>query len=118
MGLKFFFDRKKMYVYPWYISDLVATKDMAKITGGLVVKKTFAVFKGDQFNFYCDSESTLKIGRFLFKKIVQEKKFYQRCLKNIYKYSYHLIAFSQSIDRQKNLNRLSDKELLKIFQNY
>ncbi len=115
MALKFFFDRKKMYVYPWYISDLVATKDMAKITKGPVVKQTMGIIEKDHLSFYFDSESTLKVGRFLFNKIKKDKKFYQRCLRNIYKYSQQLIDFSNSV---KRVDKLSDKELLKLYQDY
>ena len=36
MALKFLFDRKKMYIYPWYVADLTATKAIKRIIRVLV----------------------------------------------------------------------------------
>jgi hypothetical protein len=40
MPLKLLFDRKNMFIYPWYISDLTMTNEISEIANAKV-KKSF-----------------------------------------------------------------------------
>ena len=46
MALAFAADRKNTYVYPWYIADITATKDLESIIG-LNIARTFLTVEND-----------------------------------------------------------------------
>jgi phosphohistidine swiveling domain-containing protein len=115
--MKLQFDRKNMYVYPWYISDLTMTKEIEKING-TKVKKAFVFFDHDHMYMYYDSASANQVGENFLKKLLKEKNFYKLTIKNIYKYSEELMDFCQKVDNIKDFGRLSDKNLLKIYEEY
>jgi phosphohistidine swiveling domain-containing protein len=118
MNLKFLFDRKNMYIFPWYISEITSTKDIAKITGGLKVKKTLIVIERDFLKFYYDFVSAAKIGRYFLKQIINDRDFFQKVIRNIYKYSEEMEKFCSKIDQLKNLSKLDNNELSKIYSEY
>jgi hypothetical protein len=100
MALKFLFDRKRMHIYPWYISDLTATKAMKKITG-VAVKRTFFVFEKDYMIGYYDATSTNKVGQVLMDKILHQKSFFKKVVAMIYKYSQEMEVFCKNIQVRK-----------------
>lgn len=118
MGLKFFFDRRDMYIYPWYISDVTSTHDIGKITGGLVVKKSFIIIERDFLKFYYDVASSNKIGRYFFERIVKDEEFFNGAVKSIYRYSEELENFCDQVDGMKNLKKISNQELTNIYSEY
>jgi phosphohistidine swiveling domain-containing protein len=117
MSLKQLFDRKNMYIYPWYISDLVMTKDIEKISG-FRIKKAVVTFEKDYLKMYYESKSANQIGESFLNKLLKNKKFFAETIKNIYKYSEELIAFCQKIDQTQNLTKLSDKQILDLYLEY
>lgn len=118
MALKFFFDRKDMYIYPWYISDITSTKDIGKITGGRTVKKSFIIIENDFLKFYYDVDSSNKIGKYFLEKIIKDKRFFYKVIANIYRYSEELEQFCRRIDGIKGLSNLSNRELQDIYSEY
>jgi phosphohistidine swiveling domain-containing protein len=118
MALKFLLDRKGMYIYPWYISDITSTEDIGKITGGLVVKKSFIIIENDLFEFYYDIESSNRIGRYFLKKIIEDRKFFQKVINQIYRYSEELDQFRRRIDSKRKLGNLSNRDLRNIYSEY
>ncbi|MCU0680246.1 MAG: PEP-utilizing enzyme [Planctomycetes bacterium] len=114
--LKSLGDRHKMYIYPWYISDLVATSEIKKLFG-YKIKSAFMIFDQDFVKFYYDFESTNKLGEVVLKKIIKDRGFYQKVLKKIYFYSEQLENFGQEVKKIK-VSTLKDRELIKIFNNY
>jgi len=117
MALKQYFDRKDMYIYPWYISDLAATSRMKEVVG-VNVSQAFMVIVNDFLNFYYDEDSSNKIGRAIFDKIVADKNFFQKVINNIYKYSDELLAFCGHIPAKERLASMDHKELLVIYKEY
>lgn len=118
MSLEFFFDRKGMYVYPWYISDQCATRELGKITEGQTLATSFFVIKRDYLKMYYDKVSSARVGRFFLDKIIKDKKFYLKTIENIYRYSAVLQKFSDRLNSLKDLQSLSNRQLTQIYQEY
>src|SRR4030042_6229214 len=118
MALKFSLDRGGMHIYPWYISEISSTRDIAKITDGTVVKESFFVIEKDFLKGYYDIESTNKIGEYLFKRIKDDPDFYKEIIDNIYKYSRELEEFSTRVSQMKNLKQLGNEELVATYREY
>lgn len=117
MSLKFLGDRSKMYIYPWYISEYVSTKDIAKITNGIKEKKSLIIIENDFLKFYHDIDTSDKIGKYFFNKVLLDKNFLFKVIRNIYKYSEKLEIFSKEINNTQ-VENLSNKELLNIYSEY
>jgi len=117
MALKFMGDRGNMYIYPWYISDLTATKDIAVIAGTKVAK-AFMFIEKDFLRFYYDDKSTTEVARSFVNNIKKDKNFFKKVIKNIYKYGDELLAFCEDIDRQRSFKGLTDGELIDILRDY
>lgn len=117
MALKLLFERDNMYIYPWYISDLTITKDIGEIAG-TTVKKAVVYFEKDRLHMYYDRQSANDVGEVFLKKLLQNKVFLNKTIKNIYKYSDELMSFCKKIDGVSDVKKLSDKELLKIYLDY
>lgn len=118
MALKFFFDRNKVYIHPWHIADITATRDIGKIANGLRVKKVFAVIENSFITAYYDVESANSLGRYFLNKIIKDKKFSKKVIDNIYKYSEKMESFCDKIDGLTNIKELSDKKLSDIYGEY
>jgi phosphohistidine swiveling domain-containing protein len=118
MELKFFCDRKNMYIFPWYISEITGTKGIAKIANGMKIKKTFIIIEKDFLTFYYDFSSANKIGRYFLKQTISDRNFLKKVVSNIYKYSEELEDFCRKTDKMKNLRKLSNKELSEIYSEY
>lgn len=116
MALQFLADRKDMCIYPWYISDITATKDISKIAS-INVKKAFVMFEKDFMAYYYDIESANEIGKTLLNKIITDHEFFKKAIENIYKFSDELIDYCQT-ETKKDLQKLSNKDLLKIYEVY
>ena len=52
MSLKKAFNRKGITIYPWYVSDVVATKDIKNLSGGHVIKEAFLYIKDGFTNIF------------------------------------------------------------------
>jgi phosphoenolpyruvate synthase/pyruvate phosphate dikinase len=117
MAIKFAFDRKDMYIYPWYISDLAATKDIKKIYG-VKIKKTSVLIEGGFFKMGYDFESTNQTGERIFKKILNNENYFKLAIKRIYHYSDELIKFSNKVEENKSIKNYSNKDLLFIYEQY
>ena len=117
MALKLLFERDNMYIYPWYISDLTITKDIGKISRA-VVKKAVVYFEKDRIHMYYDRESANAVGEGFLKKLIDDKAFFRKSIKNIYHYSDELMKFCKRIDRIANVKKLSDKQLLQLYLDY
>lgn len=117
MTLRLLFDRKNMYIYPWYISDLTMTSEIEKIAG-IKVKKAFVFFVSDHLHMYYDHKSANQVGENFFKRLLREKNFYKLTIKNIYKYSDELLAFCEKLDKIKNPGALSNKEITALYEEY
>lgn len=116
MPLKFIGDRDNMYIYPWYISDITATRDLEKIVG-VKVKKVIITIENDFLSFYYDEGSATKVGQTIYKKILKDKNFFKEIIKTIYKLSDDLLAFGKEVDKCK-VKSLSDQELLSMYETY
>jgi hypothetical protein len=117
MENKFMINRKNMHIYPWYISELSSTRDIGKITDGLVLKKSVTYLDGEFFHFGFDTPSINRLGKYFLEKILRDKKFYRKVVANIYKYSEELLDFSRRIGRI-NLSKAADKSLTDIYAEY
>lgn len=118
MKLKFFVDRKNMYIFPWYISEITGTRGIAKIAGGMKIKKTFIIIEKDFLSFYYDFSSANKIGRYFLEQTINDRNFFKKVVDNIYKYSEELEIFCSQIGAVKNLKKLSNKDLGEIYSKY
>jgi phosphoenolpyruvate synthase/pyruvate phosphate dikinase len=117
MPLESAFNRKGIPIYPWYISDLVATKEFAKISGGLTIKKVVFFLADGVSNIYYDRHSTDAIGARLLERINRDKKFYRLVASQIYYYGDQLIDFCTDLKKIQP-EHLSDSQLLKIAAAY
>lgn len=109
-------DRKSMWIYPWYISDITATADIKEIAG-LNVEKVFVTIKDDLCTLHYDTESVEKIGTYLLEKILRDERFFKTVLENVFLYADELLAFCQG-QTEKDLGKLAYKELVHIYEEY
>ena len=116
MALKFYLDRKDMYIYPWYISDLTATKDIKKLSP-VVVDDIFCYIKEDFLRMYYDQESVESVSKFFIDKVVEDKNFFEDIIKNIYEYSQKLTNFTVQVEKIIVAN-LSDEKILDVYREY
>ena len=117
MAIKFAFDRRGMLIYPWYISDLAATKDIKKIYG-VKIKETFILIEKGFFKMGYDLESTNQTGEYIFKEILNNKNYFKLAIKKIYYYSNELAEFCNEVDKIKSMKSCSDKDLVIIYEQY
>jgi len=117
MSLKKAFDRHGILIYPWYISDVVATKEIGKLTAGRTLKKAFMYVVKGFTTMYYDQESTEDLGRWLLARIVKDKKFYRLAINNIYAYSKELLNFCAFLEKVE-ISELSDYQLLQFYADY
>ena len=75
--LKLFFDRDRIYLYPWYFAEQCLTDDIEKIFG-MKIEKTILEFKKGYLYSYIDTDRGNEIGKFLFEKVKKDKKFYKK----------------------------------------
>jgi len=78
--------RSNMYIYPFYIADIVAAKDIENIAGDKV-KEILMVNEKGFTKLYYEIDSANKIGKFFLEKIIKDKTFYKKAISKIYKYS-------------------------------
>ena len=102
--LKLFFDRDKIYPYPWYFAEESLTKDVQEILGKKADKMVVEIKKGRIYS-YVDMDEINEIGEFLFKKIRSDKEFYKVVEKNVLKTGENLMSFCEGLKRL-NLNEL------------
>ncbi|MFA5154882.1 MAG: PEP-utilizing enzyme [Patescibacteria group bacterium] len=117
MSLKKAFDRNGILIYPWYISDLVATREIRRVTKGPVISRIFYGVKNDLATLYYDQDSTDALGRRLLDKIIKDRKFYRLVIRQIYHYSDQLMSFCRHLDEVVPAE-LSDRQLLEIYAEY
>ncbi len=117
MSLKKVFNRPGIPIYPWYISDLVLTKDIQELTNGQVVKKVFFYTTKKITTIYYDLESTNILGTWLLDKIIKDHKFYHLVINKIYYYSKELLKFSTEL-KELDLDSMSNRDLLKLSSQY
>lgn len=116
MSFKPSFDRGGMYIYPWYIADLTATKDVKQIIGANV-KEAFIYIKNDFFSGFHDYESADMIGKAVLEKTIEDTKFLNKSLAEIYKHSDKLMDFCDKI-QSSHVENFSNKELFNLYEEY
>ena len=116
MKLKKFFDRDNMAVYPWYISELVSTKDIAKLARAKV-KESFFIIEKYFLTGFMDVKGANLIGNFFFKKILADKRFAGKVIDKIYFYSESLERFNKKIGRLDE-KKMGDKALIILYEEY
>jgi phosphohistidine swiveling domain-containing protein len=117
MPLKKAFNRNGILIYPWYISDAVATKEIGRIAAGRKIAKVFLYIKSGMTHVFYDKESTDALGRWLLAKIIKDRRFYQLVIKKVYFYSRNLMNFCAGLEKI-NPAKMSDRRLLKIYSDY
>ena len=117
MSLKKAFDRSGILIYPWYISDVVATQEIKRLTAGRTIKEVFFYIKGDLASIWYDQESTDALGRWLLAQIIKDHDFYRRVIDKIYHYSAALTRFGRKSGKLTPA-KMSDQALLKIYAQY
>lgn len=107
---------QRIYLYPWYIADLSATKNMKKIIG-LNVKETLMMQKNGSMTFYYDQTSSRQISKALLNKILEDKDFFLLFKEQISIHSADLMTFCSRI-ANLSTKELSNEELVVIFKEY
>lgn len=113
---KFFADRDRVYLYPWYLAEECLTDDLEKIFG-IKIEKTLLEFKNNHIYGYIDTVQYNQVSEFFFEKVKAEKGFYKEVEKNILKTGDSLINFCENV-KKLNLKKLSNKELAELYQEY
>ncbi|MDO8566195.1 MAG: PEP-utilizing enzyme [Candidatus Moranbacteria bacterium] len=116
MNLRQVLDRKGMYIYPWYISDIAVTKDIASIAP-TNVKKVFVSIKDNLLTMYYDTDAVDKIAIYFLDKILVNDIFFDEVIKNIYHCADDLLSFCRE-SAEKKVEKMSDEELLSIYRTY
>lgn len=116
MNLRQILDRKGMYIYPWYISDITATKDIASIAP-TNVEKVFVSIKDNLLTMYYDIDALDKIAIYFLDKILVNDIFFDEVIKNIYHCADDLLSFCRE-SAEKNVEKMSDEEVLGIYRTY
>jgi len=105
-----------MYLYPWYVSDLTATRDIKKIVG-CGVELCFGVIEDDFLKLAYDVRSTKMVGDKILEKIIKERKFVDEITKKIYLLSRDLVSYCQKT-KKINVSTISDQKLVRVFSEY
>src|SRR3990167_935678 len=116
MNLRQVLDRKGMYIYPWYISDIAVTKDIVAIAP-TNVEKVFVSIKDNLLTMYYDTDALDKIAIYFLDKILVNDIFFDEVIKNIYHCADDLLSFCRE-SAKKNVEKMSDEELLSIYRTY
>ncbi|MEK7093496.1 MAG: PEP-utilizing enzyme [Patescibacteria group bacterium] len=115
MALAFAADRKNTYVYPWYIADITATKDLESIIG-LNIARTFLTVENDFTTMYYDDKTTDEVGAALLKKILADRSFFGSVVSNLYGRAEELKQFCEQSAR--DTGKKSEEELLEMYSTY
>ncbi|MFH0829456.1 MAG: PEP-utilizing enzyme [Candidatus Kerfeldbacteria bacterium] len=118
MVLKKYFDRKEMYLYPWYLSDLVITKQIGAVTGRRIIRRVVTVIHRAFLTAYYDNRDVTSIGEYLFGRVLHDRRFYQHVLKEVYARSDRLQDFCSSIPSPSKLHTLTSQKLLDLYDHY
>ncbi len=116
-NLRLMFERSNVYPYPWYIADLVATKDMAQLAEGLVLKESFVVIRKDFFKLYYDVPSAVALGNYSLKRVINDVSFYKTVIRELRRHSGELLAFCEGVSH-KDLKSPSNQELADMYSEY
>ncbi len=111
------FDRDNMYIYPWYISELVTTKEIGKITQGKVLKESFVVITKDFLEMYYDMPSTVAVGQSFLTQVLENPSFYREVVRELKSHSRQLLAFCEDA-AGKDLSSTSREELADFYSQY
>ena len=117
MSLQKAFGRKGITIYPWYISDVVATKDISRLAAGRKIKEVFLYIKGGITYLWYERDSTDALGRWLLQRIINDHKFYRQAINKIYSLSVDLLDFCHGLSILEPELK-SDRELLNIYETY
>lgn len=109
--------RHDVYVYPWYIAEFSHTQDFKRVFGD-ATSSSFFVIRNGFLDWYYDTESSSRVAELLFRKLLEEEKFFETVISSIYKYSEELTAFSDKVSALKSVGLLSDRELLSYYEEY
>src|SRR3990167_10052150 len=116
MNLRQVLDRKGMYIYPWYISDIAVTKDIVAIAP-TNVEKVFVSIKDNLLTMYYDTDALDRIAIYFLDKILVNDIFFDEVIKNIHHCADDLLSFCRE-SAKKNVEKMSDEELLDIYRTY
>lgn len=105
-----------MFIWPFYISDLTITGDVQEICGGKIAE-SFAIIENDFFKLYIDAPSCRQTSESVFNRIMADKKYFKRVVKNIYRYSKDLERFSRKI-KKISVTKLADDKLVSLLAVY
>jgi phosphohistidine swiveling domain-containing protein len=117
MKFKAIFDRKGMYIYPFYKADLVATGCIKDIINDKV-HSSFSIYEKDYVVIYYEIESALRIGRKIFERIKKDREFFNEVRNQIYFYSQKLEDFISNIPDSETLASVKNIRLSEIYDNY
>lgn len=118
MALKYSLSRDNLYIYPWYMADLIAHRDIADLADGAKIKTNFIFFKDSVITAYFDIESANEVGQVLLNKIIADQAFYQKVIDQIYYYSDSMMAFVDRLDKIADASVLTDEELIAWYEEY
>lgn len=116
-NLQRIFDRDNMHIYPWYISELVTTKEIGNIAQGKVLKESFVVITKDFLEMYYDIPSMTAVGQSFLTQVLENRSFYGEVVRQLKSHSRQLLAFCENAASQ-DLAKVSNQELADLYSQY
>lgn len=113
--LKKIFERERIYLYPIYLMDIVATRDIADL-GVKPVEPVFCSIKKARFVMAYDDSYKL-LCRSLFDRVVGEKDFVDQVFAKIEDHGGRLLSFCDSV-KAMDVKHKSDQELIDVYCEY
>ena len=116
MALRYFADRKNVYLFPWYIADVTISDDISALLGK-AMRESFMVIDKGFVTAYYDFDSADELCKTACNKIISDPEYFPLVIKKIYEYSAALDKSSIAISAL-DASILSSSELIDIYEKY
>ena len=110
------FEVDRFYVFPFYFADISLTRSIKNVIGGKV-SRVLVEFNQDHADYYISIKEVNKLGKNLFKRILNDQQFYKKVEDKILKYGEKLMNFCQKINKIK-IAKLNNHQLYNLYHQY
>lgn len=82
--LKLFFDRDKIYPWPWTLADEVVTGNIAAVADGKKVSVILEEYDHGHMFVYCRTDEMDEVAKHLFERILRDRTFFEVTIENVH----------------------------------
>lgn len=115
--LRLFFDRDKVYPWPWNLADEVITQDIADIADGKKMSVILEEYDRGHIFMYCSLDEMNVLARHLLEKLLRDRTFFDATIENVYSGVDGFLKQWQE-KTQRNLQAETDDVLFDLLTSY